>query len=282
MSILSIQSHVAYGHVGNSAAVFPLQRLGFEVWPVHTVQFSNHPGHGAFRGEVFAPAATAALVEGIAALGVLSRCEAVLSGYLGAAETGEAVLEAVRLAKAANPAALYCCDPVIGDTGRGIYVRPGVPEFLRDRALAAADILTPNHFELEWLAGGAVTSHEGLLAALAGLHRLGPGVVCVTSLRLEDTPGDALDLVVSTGSAIYRLRTPRLDCEVSGAGDVTAALFLGHYLKTRDAVAALESAAASVYGLIRQSHAAGSGEIALIAAQAEIVAPGRTFSAMPF
>lgn len=281
MSILSIQSHVAYGHVGNSAAVFPLQRLGFEVWPVHTVQFSNHPGHGAFRGEVFAPEATAGLIEGIAALGVLARCDAVLSGYLGAAETGEAVLEALRLAKAANPATLYCCDPVIGDTGRGVYVRPGVPEFLRDRALPVADILTPNHFELEWLAGGAVTSHEGLLAALAGLHRLGPSVVCVTSLRLEDTPDDALDLVVSASGAVHRLRTPRLDCEVSGAGDVTAALFLGHYLRTRNAVKALESAAASVYGLIRHSHDAGSNEIALIAAQAEIIMPGRTFAAAP-
>lgn len=279
MSILSIQSHVAYGHVGNSAAVFPLQRLGFEVWPVHTVQFSNHPGYGGFRGEVFPPGSISALVEGLDALRVFSGCEAVLSGYLGAAETGVAVLDAVMRAKAANPAALYCCDPVIGDTARGVYVRPGVPAFLRESALPAADILTPNHFELELFAGAPVTTPAALADALAVLHREGPSVVLVTSLRLEDTPADALDVAVSVPGAIHRLRTPRLDCDVSGAGDVTAALFLGHYLKARDPVAALEGAAASVFGLIRRSHAAGTREIALIAAQDEIVAPSRRFRA---
>src|ERR1044071_7354037 len=152
MNILSIQSHVAYGHVGNAAATFPLQRIGVEVWPIHTVQFSNHTGYGAWTGRVFEAAMITELVRGIAERGVLGRCDGVLSGYMGSAETGAAILDAVAQAKAANPKARYCCDPVIGDVGRGIYVRPGIPEFMRQHALPAADMITPNQFELDLLA----------------------------------------------------------------------------------------------------------------------------------
>ncbi len=143
MNILSIQSHVAYGHVGNAAAIFPMQRLGVEVWPIHTVQFSNHPGYGAWRGRVFDAGLISELVEGIAGRGVLATCDAVLSGYMGSRETGEAILDAVARVKAANPKAVYACDPVIGDTGRGIFVAPGIPEFMREQAVPAAEIITP-------------------------------------------------------------------------------------------------------------------------------------------
>ena len=155
MNILSIQSHVAYGHVGNDAAVFPMQRLGCEVWPIHTVQFSNHTGYGAWTGRVFDGASILELVDGIAARGVLASCDAVLSGYLGSAEIGEAVIGTVARVKVANPQAAWCCDPVIGDVGRGIFVRSGIPELMRDRAIPSADIVTPNQFELEWLTGRA-------------------------------------------------------------------------------------------------------------------------------
>src|SRR5215470_17998943 len=148
MNILSIQSHVAYGHVGNAAATFPLQRLGIEVWPIHTVQFSNHTGYGQWRGRVFEPDVIGELVQGIEERGVLGACDGVLSGYMGSAAIGEAILEAVARVKAANPAARYCCDPVIGDAGRGRYVRPEIPALLRERALAQADVVTPNQFEL--------------------------------------------------------------------------------------------------------------------------------------
>src|SRR3954452_7573125 len=163
--ILSIQSWVCYGHVGNSAAVFPLQRLGFEVWAVDTVQFSNHTGYGAWRGRVFEATHIAELIDGIAERGVLGACDAVLSGYMGDAALGEAILDAVRRVKAANPRALYCCDPVIGDVGRGVFVRPGIAEFLRDRAVPAADIVTPNHFELERLVGREVATVEEAIDA---------------------------------------------------------------------------------------------------------------------
>ncbi len=165
VNLLSINSHVAYGHVGNAAAVFALQRLGCEVWPVHTALFSNHAGHGSFRGEMVEASAVGDLVRGIEERGVLARCDGVLSGYLGRTETGEAILEAFAKVKAANPAARYCCDPVIGDAGRGVYVRAGIPEFLRERAVPAADVLTPNQFELEHLSGGTAPTLAALLAA---------------------------------------------------------------------------------------------------------------------
>src|ERR671920_2606930 len=153
MNILSIQSHVAYGHVGNAAATFPLQRIGVEVWPIHTVQFSNHTGYGAWTGRVFDAPMIEERVEGIAARGVLAACDGVLSGYMGSADIGNAILSTVARVRAANPAALYCCDPVIGDVGRGVFVRPGIPEFMREQAVPSADIITPNQFELDYLSG---------------------------------------------------------------------------------------------------------------------------------
>src|ERR1043166_5928206 len=194
VNILSIQSHVVHGHVGNAAATFPLQRIGVEVWPIHTVQFSNHTGYGGWTGRVFEAGVITELVDGIAARGVLSRCDGVLSGYMGSAETGAAILDAVARVKAANGSARYCCDPVIGDVGRDIYVQPGIPEFMRERALPAADIVTPNQFELDYLSGRTTTTLRGALAAIDTMHALGPKAVLVTSLHTDDTPVDAIDL----------------------------------------------------------------------------------------
>jgi pyridoxine kinase len=278
MNILSIQSHVAYGHVGNAAAVFPMQRLGVEVWPIHTVQFSNHTGYGAWTGRVFDGAAIAELVEGIAERGVLVRCDGVLSGYMGSAEIGSAILSAVARARAANPGALYCCDPVIGDIGRGVFVRPGIPEFMRAEAVPAADIVTPNQFELDFLSGLATGTLAAAKEAVAAVQRLGPRVVLVTSLHTAETPGDAIDLLTGEGGVFWRLRTPRLSLEVNGAGDAIAALFLVHYARSRSAATALGEAAASVYGLLRRTAEAGSREILLVAAQDELVSPTQRFA----
>lgn len=279
MNILSIQSWVAYGHVGNSSAVFPLQRLGAEVWAVNTVQFSNHTGYGAWRGQVFPESLIRDCVAGIAERGVLGRCDAVLSGYMGDAAIGEAILDAVARVKAANPAAVWCCDPVIGDVGRGVFVRPGIPEFFRDRALPAADIATPNQFELEWLAGGPVRGLAEAKAAVAALQARGPRCVLVTSLRLEDTPADAVDLLAAEAGGFWRLRTPLLPIAVNGAGDAIAALFLLHRLRSGAAAPALSAAASSTWGLLRRTAEAGSREILTVAAQEEFVAPGRVFAA---
>ncbi|MBV1799483.1 pyridoxal kinase PdxY [Siccirubricoccus sp. G192] len=279
MNILSIQSWVAYGHVGNASAVFPLQRLGAEVWAVNTVQFSNHTGYGAWRGQVFSEALIRDCVTGIAERGVLGRCDAVLSGYMGDAGIGEAILDAVGRVKVANPAALWCCDPVIGDVGRGIFVRPGIPEFFRDRALPASDITTPNQFELEWLTGAPITTLAAAKAAVAGVQARGPRCVLLTSLRIEDTPADAIELLAAEGGRFWRLRTPLLPISVNGAGDAIAALFLFHRLRSGEAAAALSAAASSVHGLLRQTVAAGSREILTVAAQEEFVAPSQVFRA---
>jgi pyridoxine kinase len=276
-AVLSIQSHVAYGHVGNSSAVFPLQRLGIEVWPVHTVQFSNHTGYGQWTGRVFDGQAVDEVVEGIAARGVLDRCDAVLSGYLGSADIGHAVVQTVSRVRAANPAAVYCCDPVIGDVGRGVFVRPGIEDFMREVAVPTADLVTPNHYELDLLSGATTRSLASVKNAVAAVQALGPRVVLTTSLDAEDTPEDAIDLLASEGGRHYRVRTPKLDVSVNGAGDAIAALFLAHWLDTRSAADALGRAAASVFGLLARTEQAKSREILLVDAQEEVVAPSRFF-----
>ncbi|CAH1658198.1 Pyridoxal kinase PdxY [Hyphomicrobiales bacterium] len=279
MNILSIQSHVAYGHVGNAAAVFPMQRLGVEVWPIHTVQFSNHTGYGAWKGRVFDGPAIEELVEGIAERGVLPRCDGVLSGYMGAVDIGNAILSTVARVRAANSRALYCCDPVIGDVGRGIFVRPGIAEFMRDQAVPAADVVTPNQFELALLAGHEIADLADARRAIAAVHALGPRVIMATSLEISDMPDDALDLLASDGTSLWRVRTPRLDLSINGAGDAIAALFFVHYLRTGSAATALTEAASSIHGLLKRTAEAGSREILLVAAQDEFVSPSQRFPA---
>jgi len=176
--VLSVQSHVVYGAAGNSAAVFPMRRLGVEVWPLNTVQFSNHTQYGNWEGTVTPDAQITALVAGIEARGVLGKCDALLSGYLGSAEQGGHVLEAVRMVKRANPQALFACDPVrprlltlntgfqqaliaykstqvMGHPAKGCVVPTGVSNFFVHEAAAAADVLCPNVLELGILAGGS-------------------------------------------------------------------------------------------------------------------------------
>ncbi len=182
-----MQSSVAYGHVGNGAATFPLQRLGHEVWPVNTVHFSHHTGHGPRRGPLLDPADVAEVIAGVADLGVLTECDAVLSGYLGDPAMGAVILDAVDQVKAANPEAVYCCDPVMGDVDQGMFVRPGVPEFLRDEVVPRADLLTPNHFELDFLAGRTTTTLEEVLAAVDVVRARGPRHVLVTSVAAAPT-----------------------------------------------------------------------------------------------
>jgi pyridoxine kinase len=278
MNLLSIQSHVAYGHVGNSAAVFALQRLGCDVWPVHTVQFSNHTGYGAWKGRAFDAGEIGAVVEGMAERGVLGRCDGVLSGYMGSVATGQAILAAVGQVKAANAAASYCCDPVIGNRARGEFVRSGIAEFIRARAVPAAEIVTPNHFELDRLAERETKSLAEVLSAIESMHAAGPRTVLVTSVRTSETPDDALDVIASDPTGRYRIRTPRLAVAANGAGDLFAALFFFHYLCGRDLAAALGSATSSVYGVLRATLAAGASEIALVAAQEELVKPSTRFT----
>ncbi|MFG1277573.1 pyridoxal kinase PdxY [Xanthobacter autotrophicus] len=279
MNLLSIQSHVAYGHVGNASAVFPLQRLGVEVWAINTVQFSNHTGYGAWRGQVFDAAVIGDLVEGITERGVLPRCDGVLSGYMGSADIGAAILDAVARVKAANRNAAYCCDPVIGDVGRGIFVRPGIPELMRDLAVPAADVITPNQFELELLSGRTCAFLDDAIAACEALHARGPKVILVTSLNVAETPPDCIDLIASGPDGRFLVRTPRLAVSLNGAGDAIAALFFFHVQRTGSTAEAVSAAASSIYGVLERTEKAQSAELLLVEAQDEFVRPSRLFPA---
>ena len=280
MNILSIQSWVAYGHVGNASAVFPLQRLGAEVWAVNTVQFSNHTGYGSWSGDVYTGVQVEGIIGGIEARGAFARCDAVLSGYMGDRAIGDAILGAVGRVKAANPRAVYCCDPVIGDDDTGDYVRPGIAEFMRDQAVPAADIITPNRYEVERLTGNAVRTQADAKAAIAALQALGPRIVLITSVQTAETPADAMDMVVGEGGQYFLLRTPREKLHVNGAGDAISALFLFHRLATGSAAAALSRAGSSIHGVLRRTAEAGSREILTVAAQEEFVAPSHSFAAV--
>jgi len=192
-------------------------------------------------------------------------------------------LDAVARVRAENPAALYCCDPVIGDYGCGVFVRPGIPELMRDRAVPAADLLTPNQFELEHLTGLSCRTLDHARHAVSQLRSMmAPGgrkIVLVTSLRTSDTPPDMVDMLAADSEGIYLLRTPLLPLSVNGAGDAIAALFLFHYFLTRQIHAALEAAGSAVHGLLRRTAEAGSREILMVTAQDEFVSPSVWFRA---
>ncbi|MEI2765051.1 MAG: pyridoxal kinase PdxY [Dermatophilaceae bacterium] len=276
MAILSIQSHVAYGHAGNSAAVFPLQRLGHEVYPVLTVTFSNHTGYGATRGPLVAPADVAEVLVGVRERGAFPGVEAVLSGYLGDPAMGAVVLDAVGAVQAANPAAIYCCDPVMGDVGRGFFVREGIPQYLRDEVVPGADVVTPNQFELEFLAGGPVRGQADLLGAVAAVRATGPATVLVTSVLTDDTPPGAIQMACVTDAGAWLVTTPLLDMTVRGGGDATAAIFLAHLLAD-GARAALSRTAATMYAVLEATHRGGFQEMRLVAEQESIAHPDERF-----
>ena len=279
MNILSFQSAVACGHVGNSIAVFALQRLGHEVWPLDTVRFSNHPGYGGFRGTVSAPSDLAELIEGIAARGWLGSVDAVLSGYLGAAPQGPVLAAAVARIKAANPRALWALDPVIGDHGR-VFVKDGIPQFMRAVAVPAADILMPNAFELGYLTEQPCRTLAQAVAAARALR--GPAsdrLVVATGLSLSDRPPRTLTTLAAGATGAWAVTTPAIEHPANGAGDLFAALFLGRYLMRRDVASALALATSAVHAIVAHSAAAGARELQVIAAQDELVAPRRLFEA---
>jgi pyridoxine kinase len=283
MNVLSIQSSVVYGRVGNRAAVPVLERLGHDVWPVNTVAFSNHPAHGTFRGRVVPAGEVAELLDGLAARGVLARCDAVLSGYLGDPATASAVADSVSRVRSANPAALYCCDPVIGEVGRGVYVRPGISEALRDRLVPLADIVTPNPFELELLTGVAPSTVDAAHAAARALlgrpsRDGGPRLVVATGLRPADAPRELTVLAV-TPDATWVVRHPWRTVRVWGTGDAFAALFLGAYLGHRDPRAALEHAASALDAVLAVAEREDVDELPLVAAQDALVHPRSRFPA---
>lgn len=279
MRILSIQSSVAYGHVGNSAAVFPLQRLGHEVWPVHTVLFSNHTGYGAWRGPVIPGADVHEVILGMEERGALAQVDLVLSGYQGSPEIAAVILDAVDRVRSANPGATYACDPVMGSAETGCFVDPAIPPLIRDQVVPRADVITPNQFELGELTGadlGAVPDLAAILEAADAARALGPGTVLVTSVRHAGQPEDTVEMLAVDGSGAWSVRTPRLALHANGSGDVTAALFSAH-LRETDPATALARTASSVFDLLVNTLDAGAGELRLVESQAAYAEPRLQF-----
>jgi pyridoxine kinase len=279
INILSIQSSVVYGHVGNSAAVFPLQRLGVEVWPINTVHFSNHTGYGSWRGAVLPTPVVEDLVLGLTERGVLPLCDGLLSGYMGDAALGRIILDLVQRVRTVNPSAVYCLDPVMGDVGRGFYVRPGISELMRDEVLPLATVITPNQFELEFLSGHPVVDLESTIAAIQQLRDRGPSVVLVTSLSRADSDPNTIEVMAVDAQSACLIATPRLPISVNGAGDATAAIFLAHWLMGNPLAVALEKTVNSIFAVLALTADKNAREIQLVAAQDEIANPPTRFKA---
>lgn len=267
MKVLSIQSAVAYGHVGNSAAVFPLQRIGVEVLPVYTVNFSNHTGYGAWRGPLISPDDVRDVILGIEERGVFPQIDAVLSGYQGGEGIGDVILDAVARVKAANPDAMYACDPVMGNAKSGCFVAPAIPVLLRERVVPAADLITPNQFELGFLTGTEPDTLESTLVAADLARAMGPRTVLVTSVERPDREPGTIEMLVVNDFGAWIVQTPLLPMKANGSGDVTAALFTAHYLRTDDAADALAHTVSSVFDLLQRTHESGERELQLVESQ---------------
>jgi pyridoxine kinase len=276
--VLTIQSHVAYGHVGNDAAILPLQVAGFEVVDVPTTLLSNHPGYPTMRGEFVQPRLVRDLLQGLTERGLPGLAAGVVSGYLGDPGTADAVRDFVRDAKASNPALRYLCDPVMGDAP-GIYVDPALPQKFRDELVPLADAITPNQHEMGWLTGTEILTRDGLLAAADPLVAAGVGVVVVTGCQLDDTPADALDIYGVTADGAWRVRTPRFDFTPVGTGDVCTALFAAHWFRDGDVARALAAAAGGTFAVLTTTREADVSEMRLVAAIPKLLAPDETFLA---
>jgi len=275
MRVLSIQSQTVLGHVGNSIAAFAMQRLGVETLAVPTLVYSNHPGYGAHRGRAFAGEEIDALVAGVEEQGALAGCDAVLSGYLAERSTGEAVLRAIGRVRTANPNAFYCCDPVLGDAPKGLYVPKELAEFIRDRLVAESEVLTPNCFELGWLTGQSVKTPATIFAAARPLTAGKPRFVLVTSVPTSDR---TIGLMLVTPDGGWATTTPKriFQRPPHGGGDLTAAVFLAQLLRTQDPVAALAATAGAVYAVFAATQSS-EGELALITAQNALASPPTSY-----
>ncbi|MFN3949338.1 pyridoxal kinase PdxY [Microbacterium sp.] len=277
MKVLSIQSAVAYGHVGNSAAVFPLQRIGVEVLPVYTVNFSNHTGYGAWRGPLISPDDVAAVIAGIEDRGVFPEIDVVLSGYQGGEGIGDVIIDAVARVKRANPDAVYACDPVMGNAKSGCFVAPAIPELLRERVVPVADIITPNQFELGFLTGTEPGSIDSTLESADLVRARGPRTVLVTSVERPDREADTIEMMVVDDSGAWIVQTPLIPMKANGSGDVTAALFTAHYRRSGDAADALARTASSVFDLLSNTFESGSRELRLVESQEAYAHPRLQF-----
>jgi len=284
MNVISIQSQVAFGHVGNSAAVFPLQMHGIDVTAVPTTLLSNRPGYPSIRGRVLDAQLVADLLRGIEERGAVEACDMILSGYLGSPEIGAVVADFVARAKARHTggdrALRYLCDPVLGDRDRGLFVEASIPPLVRDDLCPLAEIITPNHFEFEWLCGAEARTIDQLIAQAQHLIARGPSTVVVTSAALADTPDGEIDTVAVEQSRASRVRTPRLPINPNGTGDLFAALYVAASVGGKDTAEALSHAASAIFAVLERTAACGTEEMRIVESAEQLIHPKRRFEAV--
>jgi pyridoxine kinase len=275
MSVISIQSQVAYGHVGNSAAVFPMQMRGIDVMAVPTTLFSNRPRYPTVRGQILDAGLVADLLLGLEERGVVDACQVVLSGYLGSPQIGEVVADFVARAMKRNPTLVYCCDPVIGDAERGVFVARGLPELFRDRLCPMANILTPNQFELEWLGGGKLETADRLVAAARTLADPSSSTVVVTGACFEDGQENRIFTFAIEGRSVWSVATPKLRGCTSGAGDLFASLFVSSLIGGSTTAVALADAVSSTFAVLEETISAGAEEMRIVSGASGLHPPTR-------
>ena len=280
MTVISIQSQVAYGHVGNSAAVFPMQMHGIDVIAVPTTLLSNRPGYPTIRGRILDAPLVADLLLGIEERGAVETCQVILSGYLGSPEIAEVVADFVARAKQRNPRLIYCCDPVLGDRDRGLFVKADIPPLVRDRLCPLANVITPNHFEFEWLCGATAGTIAEVITGAQALAATGPSTIVVTSAELADSPAGEIETLAIERDAAWRVRTPKLPISPSGTGDLFAALFVAARVREKDTPDALGHAASAVFAVLEHTAARGDGEMRIVEAADALVNPLRRFDAL--
>jgi pyridoxine kinase len=279
MTVISIQSQVAYGHVGNSAAVFPMQMHGIDVIAVPTTLLSNRPGYKTVRGRVLEAQLVADLLQGVEERGALDTCNMILSGYLGSPEIATVVADFVARARASHPRLIYACDPVLGDRDRGLFVHADIPPLVRDRLLPLADIITPNHFEFEWLCGAKALTSGQMIAQAQTLLARGPSTVVVTSAELEDTPAGEIETLAIEHENAWRVRTPKLPISPNGTGDLFAALLASARVRGSDTRQGLSHAASAIFAVLQRTAADGTEEMRIVESAELLVHPKQRFEA---
>jgi len=289
MTVISIQSQVAYGHVGNSAAVFPMQMHGIDVIAVPTTLLSNRPGYPTIRGRVLDATLVADLLIGIEERGVVDGAQMIVSGYLGSPEIAGVVADFVERARARNPKLLYACDPVLGDRGRGLFVQADIPRLVRERLCRLADVITPNHFEFEWLCGEKAGTIDEVISLAQALMARGPSTVVITSADLSDTPDAEIDTLAVERSSdtskkdmfkTWRVRTPKLPISPNGTGDLFAALYVSACVRGADTPQALAHAASAIFAVLERTAARATQEMRIVESAALLLHPKRRFEAM--
>lgn len=270
--ILTIQSHVVFGHAGNAAAVFPMQRLGHEVSVLNLLQFSNHTGHGSWGGKAISADELNDVFKGLKAVGALNKLDCILSGYIGSLEQAQAVYDFVREVQSINPQVIYCCDPVMGDERPGLYVKPEIAAFHASHLVPLANWITPNRFELAQLVNRSIHSVQEAVVACKELFNKNKQGILATSIAHHS---EKTGLLLMTKEGIYHCEAPKYDLirTVHGTGDVATATFLGHLFNGNTPIEAMEKTANAMHDMTQFTFQNQLSELGLIACQEKIAHP---------